>query len=75
VINRHELKALRTEAGLTQAGLARKAGLSKQIICDLERGRRLGQNEPTLAALADALGVTVWDLTTKPRPAAQGSTT
>lgn len=74
MINRHELKALRVEAGLSQTALALAAGVSKQLINDLEHGRRIG-SAPTLRALADALGVQVWDITKNPRPAAQGSTT
>jgi transcriptional regulator with XRE-family HTH domain len=51
------LKELRVGAGLTQAGLAERAKMSKAGIADLEQGRR----EPawaTVVALAEALGVT-----------------
>jgi transcriptional regulator with XRE-family HTH domain len=50
------LKQLRERAGLTQAALALKAGLSLGIVRDYEQGRK----EPALRSafkLADALGV------------------
>ena len=50
------LKAIRVEKGLTQTGLAERAGLTLQGIGQLERGRR----EPswgTVQAVARALGV------------------
>ena len=52
------LKALRERAGLTQAALASKTGLSLGIVRDYEQGRK----EPALRSafkLADALGVSV----------------
>ncbi len=51
------LKELRVGAGLTQAGLAERAKMSKAGIADLEQGRR----EPawaTVVALAEGLSVT-----------------
>lgn len=51
-----KLKELRTAAGLTQAALAEKAGVSKGGIANIEQGIR----EPvwsTIVALAAALGV------------------
>jgi transcriptional regulator with XRE-family HTH domain len=50
------LKELREAAGLTQPALAKKAGLSKGGVADLEQGRR----EPSWATVQDlaaALGV------------------
>lgn len=50
------LKALREKAGLTQAQLAQKAGLSPQAIAALEQGTRAPTWE-TVRRLAMALGV------------------
>jgi DNA-binding XRE family transcriptional regulator len=50
------LKALREKAGLTQAQLADKAGLSPQAIASLEQGTR-GPTWETVRRLALALGV------------------
>jgi transcriptional regulator with XRE-family HTH domain len=50
------LKALRDKAGLTQAKLAQKAGLSAQAIAALEQGTRTPTWE-TVRRLAMALGV------------------
>jgi DNA-binding XRE family transcriptional regulator len=50
------LKALREEAGLTQAQLAEKAGLSSQAIAALEQGTR-GPTWETVRRLAIALGI------------------
>lgn len=51
----------RIELGLTQKEVARRAGLSKQFVCDIERGRRQGSTA-TRKSLAAALGVEVLDL-------------
>ena len=51
-----KLKQLRESSGLTQAGLAQRAGLSLGIVRDYEQGRK----EPALRSafkLAEALGV------------------
>jgi DNA-binding XRE family transcriptional regulator len=50
------LKVLREKAGLTQAQLAQKAGLSPQAIAALEQGTR-GPTWETVRRLAMALGV------------------
>jgi transcriptional regulator with XRE-family HTH domain len=53
-----ELRQARSEAGLTQRELARRAGVSQSVIADYESGAR----EPslaTLAALVNARGVTL----------------
>lgn len=47
--------------GISSAELARRAGLSKQTISDIENGRRPGSPE-THKAIADALGVEPADL-------------
>jgi transcriptional regulator with XRE-family HTH domain len=50
------LRALREAAGLTQEGLARKAGLSSSTVAKPERGP-LDPHWGTALKLADALGV------------------
>ena len=52
------LRALRRRSGLTQHGLARKAGVSRHTIALVEEGKRLVVGSDTLRALARALGVT-----------------
>lgn len=52
------LRRYRTAAGLSQVELAERAGVSTQAISGLERGVRKYPREVTLAALADALGLT-----------------
>jgi transcriptional regulator with XRE-family HTH domain len=49
------LRSYRTEVGLTQEGLAERAGLSRRGIADLERGARLTPHAHTVERLADAL--------------------
>ncbi|MEV8375786.1 helix-turn-helix domain-containing protein [Kribbella sp. NPDC056861] len=49
------LRKYRVEAGLTQAGLAEKSGLSEQAISLLERGTRRRPRAETIEALAGAL--------------------
>jgi len=49
------LRAIREEEGLTQAELAARAGMHKQIISELERGTRQPVWE-TACRLAKALG-------------------
>ena len=51
------LRTLRERAGLTQEGLAERAGLSAQAVAALESGRRRRPYLATLQALADALGL------------------
>jgi transcriptional regulator with XRE-family HTH domain len=53
------LKQLRSAAGLTQAALAEKAGMSVQAIASLEQGARL-PGFATVRKLAEALGVGVY---------------
>jgi len=55
------LKALRKRYGLSQYEVARRSGLSRSFISDLEAGRR--QPRPLAArSLAETLGVEVQDL-------------
>ena len=51
------LKRYRVAAGLTQAQLAERAGLSERAISDLERGARRAPQRATLQLLAEALGL------------------
>jgi len=51
------LRRLRLAAGLTQAELAERAGLSARGISDLERGERGRPHRDTVQALADALAL------------------
>jgi len=56
------LRVCRYLCGLTQAALARKSGLRRVITAKIETGRKQG-SIATLGALADALGVSLDDLT------------
>lgn len=56
------LRALRTEAGLSAYALAKKAGVSKQTISNLESGRILSPSWDVAGKLADALNVSLDDL-------------
>lgn len=63
-----QVRALRVEAGLTQAELAARAGVTVETVARLERvvrGRSSANSNPsleTLARLSDALNVEVSDL-------------
>jgi transcriptional regulator with XRE-family HTH domain len=68
------LAALRQRDGLSLDELSRKAGVSKSMLSQIERG----QANPTVAVvwrLANALGVAVGDLLGDPRASAPGLTT
>ena len=52
------LREARTRAGLTQAGLAERAGMRQSVISVYESGRRQ-PSLPTLAAMIDATGYTL----------------
>jgi DNA-binding XRE family transcriptional regulator len=56
------LRVYRGMRGLTQAALAEKAGVNRVTVAEIETGRKQG-SVATLRALADALGVTLDDLT------------
>ncbi|MGW7683787.1 NB-ARC domain-containing protein [Kribbella sp. NPDC054772] len=53
------LRTFRTRAGLTQAALAEKAGLSEQAISVLERGTRSRPRMDTIRSLTKALDLTM----------------
>jgi len=54
------LKRLRTDAGMSQAALAKAAGVSQQLISQIERD--VNQSTTELPALARALGISVQDI-------------
>ena len=72
-----QVRQLRVQAGMTQAELAARAGVTVETVARLERvlrGRSSANSNPsleTLARLSDALGVEVSDLLStpsKPKP-------
>lgn len=58
---REALKRYRLAAGLSQAELAERAGLSPRGVSDLERGARTNPRPATVRLLVDALGLTEMD--------------
>jgi transcriptional regulator with XRE-family HTH domain len=56
------IRSLRETRGWTQTELAERAGLSQVHVSFIETGKRLALAHETVAALADALGVTSDDL-------------
>lgn len=56
------LRVYRELRGMTQVVLAEKAGVSRVTVAEIETGRKQG-SVTTLRALADALGVSIDDLT------------
>jgi DNA-binding transcriptional regulator YiaG len=63
-LNLEALVALRTLAGMSQAELARRSGLSQGHISELERGDKTPR-EITVKRLANALGVSMTALLTR----------
>ncbi len=55
------IRVYRDHRGMTQGALAAAAGIHPVYLSQIERGRRTGSAR-TLAAIAEALGVTVDDL-------------
>lgn len=51
------VRSVRIEQGLSQRGLADRAGLSRSYLCDIERGRGSQPSLETLDKLAAALGL------------------
>ena len=58
----NNLAAIRKQNGLTQTALAKKAGVSRVIINQLETGARDVTTSKTMLKLARALGVTIADI-------------
>lgn len=59
------VKRLREAAGLSQMGLAVKAGLSLSMIAQVEQGQKVDPRVSTLRAIAEALGATLDELAGK----------
>lgn len=57
-----KLRRLRRGNGLTQTELAKKTGLNQSTIAMIENGARENPHPKTLTKLAEALGVTAFDL-------------
>lgn len=55
-------KALREAAGLSQQAVAQRAGVSLSVVFQIEQGKKKDPKLSTVAALADALGMTVGEL-------------
>src|SRR5947209_4003811 len=64
------LRELRTAAGLTQQGLAIKAGLTVSAVVQMEAGKIKDPRMSTLRALASALDVTIDELARQDEPEA-----
>ena len=56
----NRLQILRTAKGMSQPQLARAAGVSQQLISQIEKGRNISSK--ALPALASALGCSIWDI-------------
>jgi len=56
------VKKMREEQGVTQAQLAKKAGVTEAYVSMIEGGVRKNQSLPILKRLARALGVPVGEL-------------
>lgn len=53
---RYKIKELRNDLHMTQEELARRSGVSRSIISELESGKREVTTTVTIIKLADALG-------------------
>ena len=62
------LSIARSRAGLTQAELARRAGVPQSVVSNLENCKTLYPRLDTPMALAKGLGCTIDDLFTDPKP-------
>jgi transcriptional regulator with XRE-family HTH domain len=68
-----QLRRIRSERGLTQEALAERSGVSVDLVKKLEQGKRASARLTTLIALANALDVTLSQLTDK-QPQLNGGT-
>lgn len=57
----HPIRVWREYRGFSQVELARRSGINRVVIADVEAGRK-GGSLATFKAVADALGVTIDDL-------------
>lgn len=62
------LKSIRRDSGLTQSGLADKAGISQSTVSRIEGGVFADPGVAVLRAIADVLGVSIADLLPKSKP-------
>lgn len=58
----YRIKEARLRAGMTQAELAARSGISRSIINGLETGRSKVTTTQTLVKIAEALGASVDDI-------------
>ncbi|MDQ4044460.1 MAG: helix-turn-helix domain-containing protein [Chloroflexota bacterium] len=56
------LRSIRSDQGMSQRGLADRAGISRSYLCDIERGRGAQPSIETIDRLAVALGYSRNDL-------------
>ncbi len=68
----HKLRVLRTQKGWTLVEAARRAGVGRDTLSDLERGRQ-HPVAPTLAKIAKGYGVPVEELLEEPVPLGEAS--
>jgi transcriptional regulator with XRE-family HTH domain len=61
--NQHAIIDLRRARGYTQAELARRAGISKQVLSNVERGRSVRPRPSTIASIAAALDAHLTEIT------------
>jgi transcriptional regulator with XRE-family HTH domain len=66
------LRAARKAAGLTQEGVARRAGLTLKAVGEVERGEVQDPHYSTLIAIARALNITVAELIEEPEASTTG---
>lgn len=69
------IKKLRIDASLTQEKLARKVGISRIYLSELENGRKNNPSTKTLQKIAKALGVSVTELFNELNTGATGADT
>lgn len=65
-INGDTLHALRVLNGFDLKGLSEASGVSTSYICEIEHGRKVKVQPPTLKKLATALGVNIAALCRQP---------
>ena len=59
---RQRLADFRRRLDLTQAELAERIGLTREVVASWEQGRTIGEEVSRLVAVADALNVSLDDL-------------
>ncbi|MET7477943.1 helix-turn-helix transcriptional regulator [Streptomyces sp. NPDC005648] len=71
-LDRGRLRRRRIEAGLNQTQLARRAGISKQLVSMVEKGNA-NFSPNNLGKIAQALGCKIADLLPDEQPTAPGA--